>query len=67
MDTAQWLTVIGLVGGVIGYLEYRLSRQDTGRHHLRNEVLAKLLEIERELHQQGKTLAKIERIEKERS
>ncbi len=58
MGIQEWLAIIGLLGAMIGYLELRLGRQDTARHTLRNEILAQLLEIERELHQQGKSLAK---------
>ncbi len=61
MNTIEWLVVLGLAGGVIGYLEMRLGRQDSSRHSLRNEILAKLLEIEREVHEQGKSLARIVR------
>lgn len=62
MNTIEWLVVLGLAGGVIGYLEMRLGRQDSSRHALRNEILSKLLEIEREVHEQAKTLARIVRV-----
>lgn len=61
MAIQEWLGIIGLLGAMIGYLELRLGRQDAARHSLRNEVLAQLLEIERELHVQGKILARLEK------
>jgi hypothetical protein len=61
MAIQEWLGIIGLLGAMIGYLELRLGKQDAARHSLRNEILSQLLEIERELHAQGKILARLEK------
>lgn len=38
MTTQDWLGIFALMGGFVGYIEYRLKEQRDGRHSLATRV-----------------------------
>ncbi len=59
MSTTEWLGVGGGVLAILGWIEFRMSRQDDKRHALRNELAKVIGDIDNELSDQGKQLAKV--------
>jgi hypothetical protein len=68
MSITEWLGVLGLIGALLGFIEYRSKRQDDGRHALRNELMQQFKSFDHDvervdarLNNHGERITKLER------